>query len=125
MQPKYLSKREQQIMELIYKRGEATASEVTDELPGNATNSTVRSLLRILEERGRLTHTVTDGKFVYRAVQEGASEGRNALGKVVETFFKGSVSQTVAALLDENERLTANEFEELERLIAKAKQEGR
>lgn len=125
MQPKYLSKREQQIMELIYLRGEATANDVTAELPGNATNSTIRSLLRILEERGHLTHSVEDGKFVYRPTQPKDEEGKSALGKVMDTFFRGSVSQTVAALLDEKERLSPSEFEELEKLIAKAKEEGR
>jgi len=121
----YLSKREQQIMEVVYRRGQITASELTAELPGAPSNSTVRTLLRILEEKGQLVHEGLDGKYVYRPAVPQDSEGRNALGRVIDTFFKGSVSQTVAALLDERERLGADEIEELERLIAKAKAEDK
>ncbi|MBN9503156.1 MAG: hypothetical protein BGO01_17420 [Armatimonadetes bacterium 55-13] len=125
MSSKYLSKREQQIMEVVYRLGEVTALQVTEALPGNATNSTVRTLLRILEEKGQLTHKTVDGKFVYQAAHAPDREGKSALGKVVDTFFKGSVSQTVAALLDDQDQLNPDEIAELERLIAKAKQEGR
>lgn len=112
-------------MEIVYRQGQVTANELMTELPGNPSNSTVRTLLRILEEKEQLVHEGRDGKYVYRPVQAQDSEGRNALGRVIDTFFKGSVTQTVAALLDERERLSADEIDELEKLIAKAKAEDK
>lgn len=122
----YLSKREQQIMEIVYRRGQVTANELTAELPGNPSNSTVRTLLRILEEKGQLSHSVENGRFVYHPTEPGQTAAKTELSKIVRLFFRGSVSQTVAALIQESEaKLSQDELSELESLIAKAKREGR
>jgi predicted transcriptional regulator len=121
----YLSKREQQIMEQLYQHGTLAASEIVPLLPGQPSNSTVRTQLRILEERGHVERELVDGKYIYRPSRPKESEGKSALGKVVDTFFKGSVSQTVAALLDENETIDPDELAELEQLIAQARREQR
>jgi predicted transcriptional regulator len=116
---RYLSKREQQIMELIYERDAVTANEVTDALPGSPANATVRKLLRILEEKGEISHTLEEGRFVYRSCTPQETAGRSALGQVVRTFFKGSVRDVVATLLDPSQAdLSDEELEELKALIA-------
>lgn len=121
----YLSKREQQIMELAYQRERLTANEAAELLPGSPSNSTVRTLLRILEEKGHLIHEERDGKYVYSPAQPKDSVARQALGGVVKTFFQGSVSDVVATLLsDEGGRLTASELDRLQGLIDKAREEG-
>src|SRR5579871_3138572 len=94
----YLSKREQQIMELVYLRGKVTAAEVTEALPGSPSNSTVRTLLRILEDKSQLKHEEVAGKYVYSACAPRQTAAKGALRSVLETFFHGSVSDVVAAL---------------------------
>jgi BlaI family penicillinase repressor len=122
----YLSKREQQIMELVYQRERLTATEATELLPGSPSNSTVRTLLRILEEKGRLRHVEEDGKYVYLPVRPRQAAARTALQGVVETFFKGSVSDVVAALLtDEAGKISDEELVRLQEMIDKAREEGR
>lgn len=122
----YLSKREQQIMELVYQRERLTAAEAMELLPGEPSNSTVRTLLRILEEKGSLRHVEEDGKYVYLPVRPRQAAARTALNGVVETFFKGSVSDVVAALLsEESGKLSTDELARLQQMIDKAKEEGR
>jgi predicted transcriptional regulator len=119
----YLSKREQQIMEAVYARERITAAELCDLLPGNPTNPTVRSLLRILEEKGHLTHVDEGGRFVYSAAQPRQSAARQALDRLVDTFFRGSVTDVVAALLkEERQKLTPEEIERLQALIDEARE---
>ncbi len=121
----YLSKREQQIMELLFARGEATANEVLEALPGRVSNPTVRTLLRILEEKGQVTHDVVEGRFVYRPAVSVDVAGKGALSKLVDTFFKGSVRSVVATLIDTQERpLSDEELSELQDLIEKARRKG-
>ena len=113
-------------MELVYQRERLTAVEAAELLPGNPSNSTVRTLLRILEEKGRLRHVEEDGKFVYLPVHPRQAAARTALKGVMETFFKGSVSDVVAALLnEEGGKLTSEELVRLQEMIDKAKEEGR
>lgn len=122
----YLSKREQQIMELVYQRERLTATEATELLPGKPSNSTVRTLLRILEEKGSLRHVEEDGKYVYFPVHPRQAAARTALQGVVKTFFKGSVSDVVAALLSEKSGgLSDEELGRLQEMIDKAREEGR
>lgn len=122
----YLSKREQQIMELAYEHGELTAVEVEGLLPGSPSNSTVRTLLRILEEKGHLSHVEEQGRYVYLPVRPRQSAARQALAGVLKTFFGGSVSDVVTALLsDETAKLTDEELAHLERTIELAREEGR
>jgi predicted transcriptional regulator len=122
----YLSKREQQIMELVYQRERLTAVEATELLSGKPSNSTVRTLLRILEEKGQLKHVEEDGKFVYLPVHPRQAAAKRALKGVVQTFFKGSVGDVVATLLsEEGAKLSDDELTRLQAMIDKAREEGR
>ena len=122
----YLSKREQQIMELIYQRERLSATEASELLPGSPSNSTVRTLLRILEEKKQLKHIEEDGKYIYLPVAPRKAAARSALKGVVDTFFKGSVGDVVAALLtEESAKLSDDELERLQKMIDQAREEGR
>ncbi len=122
----YLSKREQQIMEVLYRLETASATDIMGQLEDPLSNSSVRTFLRILENKGLIGHEESDGKFLYHPIRSQESAAKSALDKVVDTFFKGSVTQTVAALITENDaKMSPQDIEELERLIAKAKSEGR
>lgn len=122
----YLTKREQQIMEILFRDGAMSANELMDLMPGKLSNSSVRTQLRILEEKGAVRHEAVDGKFVYSPVHDKEDAAESALSTVVSTFFKGSISQAVAALLSQKEaKLPPAELQELEALIKKAQEEGR
>lgn len=113
----YLSKREQQIMEALFKHGKLSANDLLDKLPGSPTNSTVRTQLRILEDRGHVGHEEIDGKFVYFPIHAAQEAGQSALQGVIETFYQGSILSAVSALLDMR-KLSPEEVAEIERLIA-------
>jgi predicted transcriptional regulator len=102
--PKDLTRRERQIMDLIFQAGQATAAEVRAGLPDAPSDSAVRTLLRLLEERGHLVHEEVGQKYVYRPTTPRAEAGRSALRQLVDTFFGGSVERVAAALLDERSR---------------------
>ncbi len=121
----YLSKREQEIMELVYERGHLTSNEAMEHLSGEPSNSTVRTLLRILEEKGQLMHEEREGKFFYLPVVPRTSAAKQALEGVMKTFFRGSVGDVVAALLDdEHAHLSVDEIDRLQKLIDQAREEG-
>jgi predicted transcriptional regulator len=122
----YLSKREQQIMEVVYERERVTANDLVDLLPGEPSNSTVRTLLRILEGKGAIHHEEQDGKFVYSASTPRPSAAKSALSNVLRTFFRGSVSDVMATLIsEEGAKLSDDELDELQQMIQRAKEEGR
>ncbi len=111
-------------MELAYSRGKITAGELTEELPGSPSNSTVRTLLRILEEKGHLQHELSDGKYIYSPTRPVQQVAKGALQHVIDTFYQGSVSSVVTALLSSADlRLTHDELSELQKLIEEAKEE--
>src|SRR5439155_16622122 len=117
-----LSRRERQIMEVIYRRGAATAAEVQDELPSAPSYSAVRALLRILEEKGHLRHEADGARYIYRPTLARRKAGSQALENLVDTFFGGSPARAAAALLDEAAlRLSDDELATLEMLIARAR----
>jgi predicted transcriptional regulator len=121
-----LSRRERQIMDALHQRGRATAAEVQVALPDPPSYSAVRALLRILEEKGHIKHRREGARYVYlpRATQETAR--RSALKRVVSTFFQGSVTQAMAALLDSADtRLPDSELHKLQQMINQARKEGR
>ena len=121
---RYLSKREQQIMEIIYRQGSVTAPDLETQLPGAPANSTVRTLLRILEQKGHIRHEKQEGRQVFFATQPQDDAGKTALGNIVETFFKGSVPRTVSALLGEKDlQLSDQELDDLQALIDQARKE--
>ena len=118
----HLSRRERQIMDIIFTRGEATAAEVNAALPDQPSYSTVRTLLRILEEKGHLKHREDGPRFVYLPTRSRAVESRSALKRVVKTFFEGSLADAVAALVDTADgKLPAEDLKRIEAIIRKAK----
>lgn len=119
-----LSRRERQIMDVIYQRGQATAAEVADAIPDPPSYSAVRALLRILEEKGFLRHEQQGLRYVFIPTVARDRARRSALKGLVKTFFDGSVEQTVAALIG-NQKLSDEELERLSKLIEHARKEGR
>ena len=122
----HLSRRERQILDVLHTRGQATAAEVLAELPNPPSYSAVRALLRILEDKGHARHHRDGARYVYlpRASREAAS--KSALHRVVSTFFKGSVSEAMAALLENSDtEISDAELNKLQQIIPQAKKEGR
>lgn len=121
-----LSRRERQIMDVIYRRGRATAADVHADLPDPPSYSAVRALLRVLEFKGHLNHASDGPRYVYAPTVPRARARDSALRQLVGTFFDGSTEAAVAALLDLNAtRLSDAELNRLAGLIAQAKREGR
>lgn len=119
-----LTMRERQIMDVLYKRGRATAAEVMGDLPGEPTDSTVRTQLRILEQKGQIRHVEENLKYVYEPVVARRSVSQSALAHVVDTFFDGSIQKVVAALLG-REPVSKEELDRVEELVKKARKGGR
>ena len=121
-----LSSRERQIMDIVYRRGTVSVAQVQQEIPDAPGYSAVRAMLRVLETKGHLRHEDDGTRYVYRSVRPQNQVARNTLSRVVDTFFAGSVEQTVATLLSASEgKLSAEELERIGALIEAAKQEGR
>jgi predicted transcriptional regulator len=122
----HLSRRERQIMDVIYQLGEAAATEVMERLPDPPSYSAVRAMLRLLEEKGHLQHQQDGPRYVYKPTLAHEKARRSALKHLVETFFEGSTEQAVAALLDlSKSKLSDGELNRLAELIEQAKKEGR
>jgi predicted transcriptional regulator len=119
-----LSRRERQIMDVIYARGQATAAEVAAALPDPPSYSAVRALLRILEEKGHLRHEQDGPRYVFVPTVPRDRARRSALRNLVRTFFDGSAAQAVAALIDQGKMSNAD-FERLAKIIEKARKEGK
>ena len=121
-----LSRRERQIMDVIYRAGEATATEVLAGLPDPPSYSAVRAMLRILENKGHLRHVSDGTHYVYRPTLPRDRAGKPALENVIETFFDGSAEKAVAALLDlSRPELSRSDLDRLSELIDQARREGR
>jgi BlaI family transcriptional regulator, penicillinase repressor len=121
-----LSKRERQIMDVIYQRGRASAAEVVEALPDPPSYSTIRALLVILEKKGYVTHQQEGARYIYLPTQPREQAGQAALKRVLKTFYDGSIEKAVAALLDSRRsRVSAEEAQALARLIEQARKEGR
>ena len=120
-----LTRRERQIMDILYRRGRATASEVLEELPGSPHYSTVRTQLRVLEEKGHVTHEEDGVRYVYMPALPRRAARKSALRHLVDTFFDGSAEQVVAAVLGgEGAKLSDEELDRIAELVDKAKKEG-
>lgn len=120
-----LTRRERQIMDILYRRARATAAEVLAELTGEPSYSTVRTQLRVLEEKGHVRHEEQGLRYVYMPAVARRAAGKSALKHLVETFFDGSAEKTVAALLGgEGARLSEDELDRIGDLIAKARKDG-
>src|SRR4030095_1289668 len=120
-----LSRRERQIMNVIYKLGNATAAEVHERLPDQPTYSTVRAKLRVLEEKGFVRHQQQGPRYLYLPVTPPDKARRSALRHLVDTFFGGAAQQGVATLLDESvAKMSDDELMRLSQMIEKARKEG-
>jgi predicted transcriptional regulator len=121
-----LSRRERQIMDVIYAAGEASAAAVLAAMPDPPSYSAVRALLRILEEKGHLRHRSSGGKYVFIPVRPRDRAGKSALRRVLRTFFNNSAAKAVAALMDvADSELTDEELAELTQLVERAKRNQR
>jgi BlaI family transcriptional regulator, penicillinase repressor len=121
-----LSRRERQIMDIVYSRGEASAAVVHAGLPDPPSYSAVRALLSILVEKGHLKHRRQEGRYIYVPTRRRAQAGRSALRRVLDTFFEGSLEKAVAALLHGSDaNLSPDELRRLGQLIEQARKEGR
>jgi predicted transcriptional regulator len=120
-----LSRRERQIMDIVYRRGKATAVDVVAELPDPPSKTAVRTLLRILEEKGHLKHVQEGLAYVYLPSRPRAQAARSAFRRVLATFFEGSLEKAVAAHLgDGAAQLNADELQRLAELIRQARKKG-
>jgi predicted transcriptional regulator len=121
-----LSRRERQIMDIIYQRGRATAAEVHERLPEAPSYSAVRALLRVLEDKGVVAHEQDGPRYVYVPTVNRAAARQSALRQLLRTFFDGSTTQAVAALLDlGSQQMSSSELDTIETMIKQAKKEGR
>lgn len=121
-----LSRRERQIMDIVYAAGEASAAGVHTALPDPPSYSAVRALLAILVEKGHLKHRSQGGRYIYAPTRRRAQVGRSALRRVLDTFFEGSLEKAVAALLQGSDaNLSQEELQRLGQLIQQARKEGR
>jgi predicted transcriptional regulator len=120
-----LTRRERHIMDILFRLGRATAEEVMHELSGHPSYSTVRTQLRVLEQKGHVRHEEVGRRFVYTPVVRRHAVRKSALRHVVETFFDGSVEKVVAALLGgEAARLSDEELARIRDMVEKARKEG-
>jgi predicted transcriptional regulator len=121
-----LSRRERQIMDVVYARGGATAVEVRQGLSDPPSKTAVRTLLRILEEKGHLRHVEEGRQYVYRPCRPRLRAGRSAFQRVLQTFFEGSLEKAVAAHLgDSAANLSTEELQRLSDLIQQARSQGK
>jgi predicted transcriptional regulator len=112
-------------MEIVYRNGSVSASDVQKDLPDTPSYSTVRTLLRILEEKGQLKHKVEGQKYIYYPTVPKVKAIKNAFESILETFFNNSVEHAVSALLDINKsKISKQELDILSDLIEKAREEG-
>jgi predicted transcriptional regulator len=121
-----LSRRERQIMDIIYKRAQATATEVMENLPDPPGYSAVRAMLRLLEEKGYLKHQQDGLRYVYLPTVSREKARQSALKQMLQTFFDDSTEDAVATLLDiSKSKLSKADLDRLSKLIDEARKEGR
>jgi predicted transcriptional regulator len=121
-----LSRRERQIMDVLYRLGRATAAEILESLPEPPGYSAVRAMLRVLEEKKHIRHEEKELRYVFMPVVPREKARRSAVRHMLDTFFEGSPEQAVATLLDISGRnLSDDDYDRLSALIEKARKEGR
>jgi len=119
-----LTRRERQVMNIVYSRGQATAVEIHEALPDAPTFSATRAIIRTLEEKGHIRHEEQGLRYIYLPVVPAEKAKRSALASVVSTFFEGSPSRVMATLLEgSTAKITDEELSELEQLIRRAKKD--
>ncbi len=121
-----LGARERQILDVIYQLGEASVAEVLAKLSEPPSYSAVRTMIRLLEKKGLLRHRQTGTKYLYRPTHSRESAARSAITHVMQTFFAGSATDAMAAILDVSAtKLSNDEFQRIEQLIDQARREGK
>ena len=124
--PEQLTRRERQIMDILYRGGKASAAEVREGMEDAPSYSAVRAMLRVLEEKGHVRHQAEGLRYVYVPVVAREQAKRSAVKHIMNTFFNDSPEQIVAALLDvSSTRLTREELDRMAALIEKARREGK
>lgn len=119
-----LSRRERQIMDILFARGRATGQEIQAGLPDQPNYSSVRTILRVLERKGYVRHAAEGLRYVYEPTVAREAASRSALHRIIRTFFDGSAKEAVAALLDPSTfHLSEEELSELARMVDRAKKE--
>ena len=122
----HLSRRERQIMDVIYQQGRATAAEVLENMPNPPSYSAVRAMLRLLEDKGLVRHEQDGPRYVYRPTLSRDKARQSAMKQLLQTFFDDSAEQAVAALIDMSRpKMSDVELDRLSRLIDEARKEGR
>lgn len=122
---KELSRREREMMNIIFRNGKATANEVMEEMADAPSYSAVRATLRVLEQKGHVRHQHDGSRYVYLPTMPREKARGSALDLLLTTFFDGSAAGVVAALLERKEKLTSEELDRLSSLIDEARKEGR
>jgi predicted transcriptional regulator len=123
---KNLSRRERQIMDIVYELEKASVAHVLERIPNPPSYSTVRALLRVLEEKGHLKHKQEGPRYIYFPTLSREEARQNALMHIMKTFFDGSTEDVVSALLNISEdKLSEIDYKRLTELIKKAQKEGR
>lgn len=121
-----LSRRERQIMDVLYRLGRATAAEIQQSIPDPPSYSAVRAMLRVLEDKKHIRHEEKDLRYVFLPVVPRDKARRSAIRHLLDTFFEGSPEQAVATLLDiSSSSLSSEDYDRLAQLIENARQEGR
>jgi predicted transcriptional regulator len=121
-----LSRRERQIIDILYAHGQATAAEVLAALPDPPGYSAVRAMLRILEEKGHVRHEQDGPRYIYLPTIGRENAKKSAMRHMLQTFFDGSPSQAISALLDDHDaNLSDAELDRLAKVIAQARKAGR
>jgi BlaI family transcriptional regulator, penicillinase repressor len=126
MRPEGLSRREREMMNIIFRAGKATASEVLEAMPDPPSYSAVRATLRVLEQKGHLRHQHDGTRYVYIPTVNRDKARISALDQLLNTFFEGSAASVVATLLEQSkDHMTPDELDRLSLLIEQARKEGR
>ncbi len=121
-----VSRRERQIMDVLYARGKASANEIQEALPGTPSNSTVRTILRVLERKGLVRHIEEGLRYLFLPVVPRSAARKSALQREMRTFFDGSAKEAVAAFLDPGAfSLTREDLDELSQMLEKARKESK
>ena len=124
--PRGFSRREKEMMDIIYRLGEATAAEVRQQMASPPSYSSVRSTLSGLERKGHLRHRFDGNRYIYQPTVRRETARQSALEHLLATFFDGSAAEVVVALLESNRaNLTPAELDELSKLIEETRKEGR
>ena len=117
----HLSRRERQIMDAVFAKGEATAADVHAAVPDAPSYTAIRTLLRILVDKGRLKIRENGPRYVYSPTEPRAKAARSAIRRLVDTFFGGSIAEATAAFVEGNSRLSDEEIAQLEQVIKQAR----